>query len=192
VHFVAVDFTLPEDGFDEVNYGLDVLWDVIETALPKSVIGLLRDTEQHNELLDFHAKKAHSHIIGYALLNMGAGAIPVAGLPLVLGVQGKLFHSIASIYNLELTLRIYTEFATHLGLSVGVGMLGRELLKFIPVYGWAVAGLYSGAMTYALGKAFCLYLQGFKRGALPTQDELKQTYDNAFVYARQILKNKGN
>lgn len=124
VHFVPVDFTLPEDGFTEVNYGLDVLWDVIETALPTSVIGLLRDSEQHNELLDFHAKEAHPHIIGYAMLNMAAGAIPLVGLPLVLVVQGKLFHSIASLYNLELTRRMYGEFAALIGAGVGAGMLG--------------------------------------------------------------------
>lgn len=190
VHFVPVDFTLPEDGFDSVNYGLDVLWDAIETAFPKSVISLLRYSEQHSELLDFHAKEAHSHILGYALLNMGAGAIPLAGLPLVLSVQAKLFHSIASIYNLELTRRMYGEFAALIGAGVGMGMLGRELLKIIPVYGWAVAGLYSGAMTYALGQAFCLYLNGVKRGALPTDEELKQTYNQAFIHARHFLKNK--
>lgn len=190
VHFVPVDFTLPEDGFHSVNYGLDMLWDVIETALPKSVIGLLRASEQHNELLDFHAKEAHPHIIGYALTNMGAGAIPLVGLPLVLGVQGKLFLSIASIYNLELTRLMYGEFAALMGTGFVAGILGRELLKLIPVYGWAVAGLYSGAMTYALGWAFCVYLNGFKRGALPTHDELKESYDYAFIHARQFLKNK--
>jgi len=190
VHFVPVDFTLPEDGFDLANYGLDVLWDVIETALPKSVLGLLRASEQHNELLGFHAQEAHPHIIGYALVNMGAGAIPLAGLPLVFGVQAKLIHSIASIYNLELTSRMFAEFATLVGTGIGAGILGRELIKMIPVYGWAVAGLYSGAMTYALGQSFCVYLNNVKRGALPTHEELKQTYNHAFVHARQFLKNK--
>jgi len=190
VHFVPVDFTLPEDGFEPTNYGLEVLWDVIETALPKSVLGLLRDSVQHNELLDFHAKEAHPHIIGYALVNMGAGAIPLAGLPLVLGVQAKLFHSIASIYNLELTPRMFTEFATLIGSGIGAGILGRELIKMIPVYGWAVAGVYSGAMTYALGQSFCFYLYNVKRGALPTHEELKKIYNHEFVYGRQFLKNK--
>jgi hypothetical protein len=45
-------------------------------------------------------------------------------------------------------------------------------------------------MTYALGKAFCVYLQGVKRGALPSHAILKQVYDEAFVHARQLLKNK--
>jgi uncharacterized protein (DUF697 family) len=116
------------------------------------------------------------------------GAIPLAGLPLVLAVQAKLFHSIASIYGLELTSRLFAEFTTLIGTGVGIGLLGRELLKLVPVYGWAVAGAYSGAMTYALGKAFCLYLHGVKRGALPDQASLKQTYNEAFSHARQFLK----
>jgi uncharacterized protein (DUF697 family) len=190
VHFVAVDFTLPEDGFNEVNYGLDELWDVIESTFPKSFIGLLRSSEQNQALHDIHANEAKPHIIGYSLLNTGMGAIPFAGLPIVLGVQAKLFHSISSIYNLELTTRLFAEFTTLIGTGIGVGMLGRELLKFIPVYGWAVAGAYSGAMTYALGQAFCVYLNGVKRGALPNEAELKKTYNDAFINARQFLNNK--
>ncbi len=189
-HFVPVDFTLPEDGFEPVDYGLTALWETIETVLPNGIIGLLRGTEQHKALLDFHAQQAHPHIIGYALLNMGAGAVPLAGLPLVLAVQAKLFHSIVSIYGLKLTRRLYAEFTTLIGSSVGMGLLGRELLKFVPMYGWAVAGVYSGATTYALGRAFCVYLHGVKRGALPDQSALKQAYDEGFAHARQFLKSR--
>jgi len=121
-------------------------------------------------------------------MNMAMGAVPLAGVPLVLAVQAKLFHSISSIYGLKLTRRLYAEFTTLMGAGVGLGLLGRELLKGIPVYGWAVAGIYSGAMTYAVGKAFCLYLHGVQRGALPDQATLKQAYDEAFVHARQFLK----
>jgi uncharacterized protein (DUF697 family) len=188
VHFVPVDFTLPEDGFEPVDYGLSYLWDTIETVLPAGVIGLLRGSEQHKELLDFHAQQAQPHLIGYAVLNAAMGAIPVAGLPLVLAVQAKMFHSIASIYGLEMTNRLYVEFTTLIGTSVGIGLLGRELLKLVPVFGWAVAGVYSGAMTYALGQAFCVYLYGFKRGALPNPASVKKAYNEAFNHARQFLK----
>jgi len=188
VQIVPVDFTLPEDGYTPADYGLNALWDTIENVLPAGVIGLLRGTEQHKELLDYHAQQAHPHLIGYAVLNVGMGAIPLAGLPLVLGVQAKLFHSIASIYGLELTSRLYAEFSTLIGTGVGLGLLGRELLKLIPVFGWAVAGVYSGAMTYALGKAFCVYLYSVKRGALPDQASVRQAYNEAFSHARQFLK----
>ena len=190
VHFVPLDFTLPEDGFEPINYGLNALWDTIETVLPAGMIGLLRGTEQHKELLDLHARQAHPHIIGYALLTIGTGAIPLAGLPLVLAMQAKLFHSIASIYGLELTRTLYTEFTALMGTSVGIGLLGRELLKLVPVYGWAVAGAGSGAMTYALGKVFCIYLYGVKRGAMPDQTTLKQAYRETFSQARQYLSDK--
>ena len=58
----------------------------------------------------------------------------------------------------------------------------------MPVYGWAVSGAYSGAMTYALGKAFCVYLYSVKRGALPDRKMVKETYATAFSDARQLLK----
>ncbi len=191
VHFIPLDFTLPEDGFQPVNYGLEALWDGIEAALPKTLIGLLRDSGTHQDLWDFHARKSHPHLIGYALVNIGMGALPIAGLPLVIAVQAKLFHSIASIYGLALTRRLYGEFSALLGSGVGMGLLGRELLKLIPVYGWAVSGVYSGAVTYALGRAFCLYLNGVKRGALPSHEALLQAYENAFADARHLLKNRG-
>jgi len=189
-HFVPVDFTQPEDGFEPAAYGLDALWDCFEQVLPKGVLGLLRGSEQHEDLLDFHAQQAHPHLIGYALLNVGMGAIPLAGLPLALAVQAKLFHSIASIYGLELTRRLYGEFSSLIGVGVGTGLLGRELLKLVPGYGSAIAGVYSGAMTYALGKAFCVYLHGVKRGALPDQAALRSAYDGAFQQARQYLSTK--
>lgn len=188
VYYVPVDFTLPGDGYEPVDYGLSSLWDTIETVLPEGVIGLLRGTEQHKELLDIHARQAHPHLIGYSILNVALGAIPIAGLPLVLTVQAKLFHSIASIYGLELTKRLYAEFTTLIGTGVGIGLLGRELLKLIPVFGWAAAGVSSGAMTYALGQAFCIYLYSVKRGALPDKSSLKNAYDEAFSNARQFFK----
>jgi len=187
-HFVALDFTLPEDGFTPVNFGLEALWELIETQLPSSVISLLRGSEPYRELMDFHAQKAHPHIIGYAVLNLAMGAIPVAGRPLVLGVQAKMFHSIASIYGLELTRTLFLEFSTLVGTGVGVGILGGELVKLVPVYGWVIGGLYAGATSYALGKAFCVYLHSVKRGALPDQSLLRRTYDDAFSQAKQFLK----
>lgn len=188
VHFVPVDFTLPDDGYTPSSYGLEELWDKIEELLPKSLINLLRGSKNHEELLDYHAKQAHPHITGYSILNIGVGAVPVVGIPLAIATQAKLFHSIASIYELTLTRQLYTEFIALFGTSIGIGLLGRELLGLVPVYGWAVSGAYSGAMTYALGKAFCVYLYSVKRGALPNKKLIKQTYAEAFAEARKLLK----
>jgi uncharacterized protein (DUF697 family) len=188
VHFVPVDFTLPEDGYTPSSYGLEELWQTIEEVLPTGLINLLRGSKKHNELLDYHADQAHPHITGYSLLNLGLGAVPVAGIPLTIATQAKLFHSIASIYELNLTRLLYTEFIALFGTSVGIGLLGRGLVGLVPVYGWAVSGAYSGAMTYALGKAFCVYLYSVKRGALPDKKMVNETYKEAFSDARKLLK----
>jgi hypothetical protein len=45
-------------------------------------------------------------------------------------------------------------------------------------------------MTYALGQAFCVYLHGVKKGALPDHAMLKRAYNEAFSHARQLLKQK--
>jgi uncharacterized protein (DUF697 family) len=45
-------------------------------------------------------------------------------------------------------------------------------------------------MTYALGKVFCVYLYGVKRGALPDHATLQKVYDEAFAHARQLLKTR--
>jgi uncharacterized protein (DUF697 family)/predicted GTPase len=189
-YFVPVDFTLPEDGYDPIDYGVEALWETITTALPEGIVVLLHGTEHHKELLNLHAQKAHPHIISYALLNTAVGAIPipVVGLPLVLAVQAKLFHSIASIYGLALTPKLYAEFTALVGAGVGAGLLARELFKLMPVYGWAAAGGYSGAMTYALGKMFCVYLYGVNSGALPNREILKRTYKEAFTQARRLIQ----
>ncbi|KJV07366.1 hypothetical protein VZ94_05310 [Methylocucumis oryzae] len=190
VHFVALDFTLPEDGFQPVYYGLDEFWDTLERCLPNTLLSLLRNSAHYDALLDFHARQAQPHILSFSLVNIGLGAIPIAGLPLVLSVQAKAFHSIASIYGLSLTKRLYSEFATLLGSGVVLGLLGRELVKFVPGYGWSIAGVYSGAMTYALCRAFCVYLQSVKRGALPEQAAIKQAYQHAMQEAYQVLKQR--
>ncbi len=190
VRFVPVDFTLPEDGYESSSYGLEALWTTIEEELPKGLINLLKGSKKHKELLDYHAEQAHPHITGYALLNIGIGAVPIVGIPLAVATQAKLFHSITSIYELELTRQLYTEFIGLFGTSIGIGLLGRGLVGLVPVYGWAVSGAYSGAMTYGLGKAFCVYLYSVKRGALPNKEMVKKTYAEAFSDARELLKSK--
>ncbi len=186
--FVAVDFTLPEDELEPCDYGLDALWQQIDLAWPYGVVGLLRGSAAHKDWQDHHARAAHSHIIGYAVANVGLGAVPGAGLPLMLASLSKMLHSIASIYQLPLDKTLFTEFASLMGGGIGFAFAGRELIKLVPVYGWALAGVYSGATTYGLGKAFCVYLHARNRGAMPEPAVLKAVYQDAFAEARRQLR----
>jgi len=157
--FVPIDFTLAEDAYEPADYGIDELWNAIETALPLG----LREMLDVSRINDVYSKAAHSHIVSYAILAGCAAAIPlpVASLSTVVILQGKMFHSIASVYGLPLTRQSVGEIVSAIGLGVLSGMGGRELLKLVPYYGQTLAagmaGLYTAAVSYGLGKTLCFY-----------------------------------
>jgi len=99
------------------------------------------------------------------------GAIPLAGC-ISVAVQAKLFHSIASIYGLELTRRLCRIYQPDWR-QCRVGLLGRELLKFVlfTVRRWQV---FIRSDTYRWAKHFACICIGVKRGALPDHATLKQ------------------
>jgi uncharacterized protein (DUF697 family) len=80
--------------------------------------------------------------------------------------------------------------------TIGVGILlrqsARSLLKVIPGFGSAVAGLYAGATTYALGSALCFYYQVVFDGHLPHPKQLHAFYQQKLAEGRQLLQKAGN
>jgi uncharacterized protein (DUF697 family) len=198
-HFVPIDFTLPEDGYSPIDYGLEPLWTAIETALPLGLPALLRRSGHFQVLRDTYAEKSHPHIVGYAITaGLLATIPPPADIPFLLATQAKMFHSIAAIYNQKLTPQVVTEFAGHLGLGRGLNFLGkwgvRELVKLIPTYGQTVgaaaSALYAAAITYALGKTLCAYFSRIERGALLDKAMLQQIYEDEVKTARQLFRER--
>lgn len=190
--FVPLDFTLPEDEYLPVDYGLDALWEAIEQALP---IGLRAMLEDHiGDINDVYWQAAHPHIIGYSISAGLAAAIPVpaASLGTVVAIQGKLFHSIAQVYGLPLTKQSIREIISAVGMGVLAGMGGRELLKLVPAYGQTVAlsaaGLYTAAVTYALGKTLCFYFRKTGQGKALQADMLRAVFKMEFARGGELLR----
>ncbi len=187
--FVAVDFTLPEDGYAPVHYGLDALWAAIEAALPLGLRALFQSTEHMEQLRDIYAQTAHPHILTYAFLAGGLEAIPIpmVSVPFVLSLQAKMLQAIASIYNQELNRERYAEIASALGLGYLLRWGGRELIKFIPAYGTAVASVYTAGVTYALGKTLCAYFSSIKKGHVPDRAVFERIYTEELLAGRALL-----
>lgn len=189
--FVPVDLTLREDGFTPEHYGLDALWLAIEEALPEGIRGMIEQLHQgRQELRDMHLAAAHPHIISYALAAGGAAAVPVpfVDIPLVLGIQAKMFHTVASIYRQDLNPKRLAEVAS----AMGVGFAGRwgirELAKLVPGFGSAVSAAYAASTTYALGRTLCEYFTRLHAGDVPSPAVFRQLYEEQFREARQWLK----
>lgn len=189
--FVAVDFTLPEDGYDPSDYGLDALWEAIEDLLPLGLRSMLQQHQQmQKSLRDAHLRAAHPHVLSYAVAAGAAATVPLpfVDIPLVMAIQLKMFHTIASIYHQDLNVEQVGEVLGALGIGYLGRLGGRELLKVIPGYGSAMSAIYAGASTYALGLTLCAYFSRLRDGALPDQAEFRKIYDAHFHEGREKLK----
>lgn len=197
IHWVAIDLSLAEDGFDNPDYGLETLWQEIELL---SSLGLQQLLYGDKEVHDLYARTAHQHIIGYSLTASGLGALPVVDLVAVSAVQVKLLHGLATLYEQVWDKETITNFFGLMGASVASGllarMLGRSIVKFIPVWGQTVGAVWgassSGATTYALGKASVYFLSRRKEGLSVDAKQLRQVYADALAQGVAILKERFN
>jgi uncharacterized protein (DUF697 family) len=179
--FVPVDFTLPQDGFDPVDYGLEQLWKVIEELLPLGLRGMLGQTpEARQAIRNDLFRRAHPHIVAYAMAAGGAGAVPlpVVDVPLVLAAQAKMLHTIAEIYQQPMDLTRMAEIAAALGVGFLTRLGLRELLKLVPVPGLgpSVSALYAATSTYALGAALCQYFSRVRGAATLDVEVIRRLY----------------
>ncbi|MCQ8127023.1 GTPase family protein [Methylomonas rivi] len=192
--FAAVDLTQQEDGYVPIDYGLDALWSAIESALPTGLRQMLLQSQAQSDLLnDVYAQHAYPHVLGYAISCglLAMTPLPAVSVPLVIAAQGKLFHSIASIYGLALTRRSVYEVASAVGIGgLGFGIGVRELAKLVPGWGSLIAGLSTAAITYALGMTLCYYYAQTRQGHAFSPDMLKAVYDEQLQRGRELLKER--
>jgi uncharacterized protein (DUF697 family) len=167
---VAVDLTRPEDQFSDPNYGIDALVDALDRACSEGRATLIRDLARTAG--NARLARIHPTLLGYATAAGLSDLVPLMGFVSVPSVQGKMLHSIAVSYGITWDRRTLKEFVASLGsgtaLGIGASFTARQLTKLVPVYGQlagaAAAGAASAAVTYALGRAACHYLEQARSG----------------------------
>lgn len=185
---VPVDFTLPEDGYEPEHYGLEALWAAVEDAVPLGLRAMMQGDRR--ALRDVYFRAAHPHVLGYAVAAGAAASLPVplVDVPLLVAIQAKLFHSVASIYGQQMTAPRMAEIFGTLGIGLAARMGGRGLLKLVPGFGSAVAALFAAASTYALGCTLCAYFSYALEGDVPDADALRKLYEAEYEEGRRRLK----
>ena len=130
------------------------------------------------------------HILAYSVAAGAAAGVPVPilDMPLVLAIQAKLFHSIASLYGQKMSAQRAAEIFGTLGVGFAARLGGRELFKLIPGVGTAMAALFAAASTYALGCTLCAYFSHVLRGDVPDAAELRKLYQAEFEEGRKRLR----
>jgi len=189
--FVAVDFTLPEDHYPPAFYGLEAMWQELETALPRGMAELLHNMRDlRKELYDIYDKTAMPHIVAYSVISGAAGAIPLplVDIPVVTLLQIQMMHALASIFHYPLKEQNLAEIGGALGLSFLTNWGRRELVKLIPVYGAGVSALLTAATTYALGKTLLVYFQSQRSGMIVSKKHFQEIYAEQFHAGKTLLK----
>ncbi|QDU89550.1 hypothetical protein Pla175_29420 [Pirellulimonas nuda] len=185
-HFVALDFTQPEDGYTPIDYGIDALWRAIEDVLPHGLQSLLRsDAQAMRQLHDIHFEKARPQIIAHSVAAGMAAAVPfpIVDIAGSLAVVGKMFHALSGLYKQPLSAGLVSELVGCLGIGFTLRIAGREAIKTVPFAGSLVAvasGVYMAACTYALGLTLCYYFSHAQQGAVPDSAALRNVYGAAY------------
>jgi uncharacterized protein (DUF697 family) len=92
---------------------------------------------------------------------IGVLPIPGADMPAIAANQGRMVLGIAAAYGEEISLERARELLGVLAAGFGFRALSRQVLKLVPVGGWAASGAIAYAGTLAMGRAAILY---FERG----------------------------
>ena len=167
---VAVDLTRPDDGFAETDYGIEALIDALDEACSDRRMALIRALARAAR--DARLAGVHPRLLGYAAAAGASDLVPVMGFVTVPTVQGRMLYSIGRHYRIAWDRQTLREFVASLGtgtaIGIGASFTARQLAKLVPVYGQlagaAAAGTATAAITYALGRAACYYLEQVRLG----------------------------
>jgi uncharacterized protein (DUF697 family) len=92
---------------------------------------------------------------------IGALPIPGADMPVMTANQGRMVLYIAAAYGEELTVERARELLGVLAAGFGLRAISRQVVKLVPLAGWAASAAIGYAGTVAMGRAAMLY---FERG----------------------------
>lgn len=190
--WVPIDLTLPEDGYDPSDYGLQPLWQAVDAS---SSFGLRELLGVDQGVRDLYERATHQQIVAHAVTAAGLGALPAVDLVAVTAVQAKLVHALARIHGQVLDRRVVGEFLGLVGAGIATGYvsraLGRTVAKLIPGWGQTIGAVWgasaSGASTYALGKAAVYFFARRRDGLRVDPESLRAVYREAMEDGRSLI-----
>ncbi len=119
--------------------------------------------------------------------NAVVGALPIPGadMPVMTANQGRMVLQIAAAYGEELSMDRARELLGVLAAGFGLRALSRQVIKLVPLAGWAAAAAIGYAGTVAMGRATMLY---FERGGQElAEHEIAEIRQRAAEEARAFV-----
>ena len=191
------DFTLEEDGYQPVFYGLDALLSVLSDQLPEAesnaIYQLLEQTDDATtQLGSIYRDVARRYISAFAVIaaTLAAVPLPFATMPAITALQVSMIVALGQLYGQRLSFSQAGGVASTIAGGFVAQAVGRELIKLIPGFGSVIAASWAAAYTWALGEGACVYFGDLMGGKKPDPKRIQATMNEAFKSAQERLKKR--
>ncbi|MGF1478592.1 MAG: GTPase family protein [Cyanophyceae cyanobacterium] len=192
---VLVDFTLEEDGYTPVFYGLEALTDALADLLPEAearTIHRLLAEDVGQELGDLYRDVGRRYIGAFSVMaaTLAAVPLPLATMPVLTALQVSLVGLLGKLYGQTLSPSQAGGVVSAIAGGFLAQAIGRELIKVVPGLGSAIAASWAAAYTWALGEGACVYFGDLMGGKQPDPQKIQQVMQEAFQTAKERFKGK--
>ncbi len=192
---VTIDFTLEEDEFEPVFFGLESLRDNLAELLPEAeanTIYQLLDQEIADKLGNVYRDAARRYLVAFATIaaTLAAVPLPFATMPVLTALQVSMVGLLGKLYGQTLNPSQAGGVVSAIAGGFVAQAVGRELIKFIPGFGSAIAASWAAAYTWALGEGACVYFGDLMGGKKPDPVKIQKAMAEAFSLAKEKFKLK--
>jgi uncharacterized protein (DUF697 family)/predicted GTPase len=190
---VMIDFTLEEDGFTPVFYGLEALINALADLLPEAeanAIHQLLNAEAGQQIGNLYREAGRRYILPFAIMAATLAAIPLpfATMPVLTALQVSMVGLLGQLYGQTLTPSQAGGLVSAIAGVFLAQAIGRELVKFIPGFGSVIAASWGFAYTWSLGEAACVYFGDLMGGKKPDSQRIQAAMKEAFESAKERFR----
>lgn len=194
---VLIDFTLEEDGYTPVFYGLEGLRDRLADLLPDAearAIYQLLEREVGEEIGTIYRDVARRYILAFSIMAAAIAAVPLplATMPVLTAVQVSLVTILGKLYGQTLTPSQAGGVVSAIAGGFLAQAIGRELVKFVPGLGSAIAASWAATYTFSLGETACVYFGDLMGGKKPDPQKIQAVMRESFQGAKERFKGMKN
>ncbi len=191
--YVTIDFTLEEDGYYPVFYGLEALRDSLAELLPEAesrAIYQLLDKEASTQIGNIYRDVGRRYMLAFSVMAATISAVPLpfATMPVLTALQVSMVTILGKLYGQILTPSQAGGIVSAIAGGFLAQAIGRELTKFLPGVGSVIAASWAAAYTWSLGEASCVYFGDLMGGKKPDPQQIQSVMQEAFQVAKERFK----
>lgn len=190
---ILLDFTLEEDRYTPVFYGLEALRDALADLLPEAearAIYQLLDTESGQQLGNVYRDAGRRYILPFSIMAATIAAVPLpfATMPALTALQVAMVGLLGKLYGQTISPSQAGGIVSAIAGGFLAQAIGRELVKFLPGFGSVIAASWAAAYTWALGEGACVYFGDLIGGKKPDPQRIQAVMQEAFQTAKERFK----